>query len=194
MPSSNKAIRIVSVSCCTLCPRLDGPSGHVNERANRSGITAVTLLIHFCKGFCLFPCIYSLRFRLCSITAHLFSSDKIASRSYSCLPLDLLCRMLRSRSISLDCSSFYHQPLRGPTDTSLPRLILIFFKGVASCPDGSRLVPDGSDLDDRTIWTTEPYGSNLNGRFDTAISPSSSAVLCTTVPPSSEVYLSLSGS
>ena len=43
-PSSNQAIRIVSVSCCTLCPRLDGPSDHVNERAIRSGKTVATLL------------------------------------------------------------------------------------------------------------------------------------------------------
>ena len=55
----------------------------------------------------------------------------------------------------------------------------IFFKGVASCTDGSRLVR-----------TTVPCGSNLVGRFETAISSSSSAALSTTVPSSSEVYLS----
>ena len=50
--SSNQAIRIVSVSCCTLCPLLDGSSGHVNERAIQSGITVVTLSNYICKGPC----------------------------------------------------------------------------------------------------------------------------------------------
>ena len=56
----------------------------------------------------------------------------MASRSYSCLPKDLPYQVLRSRSISLDCSSFYLfvEPLRDPiagswlSDTSLPRLII----------------------------------------------------------------------
>ena len=51
-PSSNQAIRIVSVSCCTLCPNLDGPSVHVNERATQSGTTVVTLPNCTCKGPC----------------------------------------------------------------------------------------------------------------------------------------------
>ena len=52
--SSNPTIRIVSVSCCTLCPRLDGPSDLVNEREIRSGITVVTLLSYTCKELVLF--------------------------------------------------------------------------------------------------------------------------------------------
>ena len=128
-PSSYQAIRIVSVSCCTLCPRLDVPSDYVNERAIRSGTTVVTLLNYISKGLCRLPCVYRARFRLCSSTANLFSSIKFAARSYSCLPLDLLCQFLRSRSICSDCSSTYHfvEPLRDPTagtwlsDMSLPR-------------------------------------------------------------------------
>ena len=131
-PSSNQAIRTVSVSCCTLRPRLDGPSDHLNERSIRSGITVVTLLNHTCKEHCPLPCVYRLRFRLCSGTTNLFFSCKNASRSYSCLPLDLVCQVLRSRFISSDCSSFYHfiEPLVDPTagiwlsDTSLPRSIV----------------------------------------------------------------------
>ena len=96
-PSSNQAIRIVSVPCCTLCPRLHSPSGHVNERAIRSGITVVTLLIYTCKAPCPLPCVYRLRSRLCSGITDLFSSSKIASNSYSCLPPNLLCRVPRSR-------------------------------------------------------------------------------------------------
>ena len=130
--SSNQAIRIVSVSCCTLCPRLDGPSDHVNERAIRSSITVVTLLNFTFKGLCLLPCVYRQRFRLCSVATNLFSSDKIAARSYSYLPLNLLYQVLRFRSISSDCSSFYHfvEPLGDPiigiwlSDTSLPRSIV----------------------------------------------------------------------
>ena len=130
--SFNQAIRIVSVSCCTLCPRLDDPSDHMNERAIRSGITVVTLFNYTCKGPRPLPCVYRLRFRLCSDTTTLFSSGKIALSSYSCLPLNLLCQVLRSRSISSDCSSFYHfvEPLGDPTagiwlsDMSLPRSIV----------------------------------------------------------------------
>ena len=75
--SSNQAIRIVSVSCCTLCPRLDGPFGHVNERAIRSGISVVTLSSCTCKGPC--PPLYvnRLRFRLCSGTTNLFFSVEL---------------------------------------------------------------------------------------------------------------------
>ena len=105
---SNQAIRIVSGSCCTLCPGLDGPTDHVNEKTIRSGTTVVTLLNYISKGFCPLPCAYRLRFRLRSSLTNLFSSDKIASRFYSYLPLDLLCQVLRSRSISSECSSFYH--------------------------------------------------------------------------------------
>ena len=130
-PSSNQAIRIVSVPCCTLCPRLDGPFDHVNEREIRSGITLVTLLNYTCKGPCPLPCVYRLRFRTCSGTTDLFSSCKIASKSYSCFPLNLLCQVPRSRPIFSDCSSFcfFDEPLGGPTtgiwlsDTSLPRLV-----------------------------------------------------------------------
>ena len=99
-PSSNQAIRIISVSCCTLCPRLDGPSDHVNEKVIRSGITVVTLLNYTCKGPRPLPCVYRLRFRLCSETTNPFSSNRTASRSYSCLLLNLLCQVLHSRSIS----------------------------------------------------------------------------------------------
>ena len=130
--SSNQAIRIVSVSCFTLCPRLDGPSDHVNERAIRSGITVAILLNYTCKGPCSLPCVYRLRFRFCSGTTDLFFSCKIASKSYSCLPLNLLCQVPRSQSIFSDCSSFYHffEPLGDPTagiwlsDMSLPRSIV----------------------------------------------------------------------
>ena len=130
-PSSNQATRIVSVSCCTLCPRLDGPSGHVNERVIRSGITVVTLLKYTCKAPCLLPCVYRLRSLLCSGTIDFSSSCKIASKSFSCLPPNILCQVLHSRSISSDCSSFYHfvEPLGDPTagiwlsDTSLSRSI-----------------------------------------------------------------------
>ena len=59
----------------------------------------------------------------------------------------------------------------------------IFFKGVASRTYGSRLVR-----------TTVACASNLVGRFDTAINSSSSAALSNTVPSSSEVCRSLSGS
>ena len=131
-PSSNQAIRIVSVSCCTLCPRLDGPSDHVTEKAIRSGITVVTLLNGTCKGPCPIPCAYRLRFRLCSDTTNVFSSGRTASRSYSCFLLNLLCQVLHSRSISSDRSSFYHfvEPLGDLTagiwlaDTSLPCLFV----------------------------------------------------------------------
>ena len=116
-PSSNQAIRIVSVSCCTLCPCLDGPSGHVNERAIRSGITVVTLLNCIYKGPCPPLYVYRLRFRPCSGTTSRFSSVRIASRSCSCLLPSLPCQVLHSRSISSDCSSFYHfvEPLGDPT-------------------------------------------------------------------------------
>ena len=130
-PSSNQASRIISVSCCTLCPRLDGPSNHVNEKVIWSGITVVTLLNYYCKGPRPLPCVYRLRFRLCSGKTNPFSSIRTASRSYSCLLLNLPCQVLHSRSISSDCSSFYHffEPLGDPTagiwlsDTSFPRLI-----------------------------------------------------------------------
>ena len=131
-PSSNQAIRIVSVSCCTLFPRLEVPSGHVNERPIRSGITVVTLSNCTCKGPCPPLYVYRLRFRLCSGTTNLFFSGRTASRSYSCLVPNLLCQVLNSRSIFSDCSSFCHfvEPLGGPTagiwlsDTSLSRLIV----------------------------------------------------------------------
>ena len=203
-PSSSQAIRIVPVSCCTLCPLLDGPFGHVNERAIWSGIIVVTLLNCTCKAPCPPFYVYRLRFRLCSGTTNLFFSGRTALRSNSCLLPNLLRQLLHSRSIFSDCSSFCHlvEPLGGPTagiwlsDTSLSRLIVsgawaasinlthrIFFKGVASCTVGSRLVR-----------TTVPCGSYLVGSFETAISSISSAALSTTVPSSSEVYLSLSGS
>ena len=76
-PSSNQAIRTVSKSCCTLCPPLGGPSGHVNERAIRSGITVVTLLSYTCKAPCPLLFAYRLRSRLCSGTTDLFSSLKL---------------------------------------------------------------------------------------------------------------------
>ena len=116
-PSSNQAIRIVCVSCCTLCPRLDGPSGQLNERAIRSGITVVTLSNCTSKGPCPPPNVYRLRFRLCSRTTNLFFSGKTASRSYSCLLSNLFYQVLHSRSIFSDCSSFCHfiEPLGGPT-------------------------------------------------------------------------------
>ena len=130
-PFSNEAIRIVTVSCCILCPRLDGPSGHVNERAIRSGKTVVTLSNCTCNGPCPPLYVYRLRFRLCSGTTNIFFSCRTASRSYSCLLPNLLCQVLHSRSILLDCSSFCHfaEPIGGPTagiwlsDTSLSRLI-----------------------------------------------------------------------
>ena len=78
---SHQVIRTVSVSYCTLCPRLDGPSDHVNERAIRSDTIAVTLSNYICRGFYPLPCVYRPRSRLCSSTTNLFSSDKIASRS-----------------------------------------------------------------------------------------------------------------
>ena len=93
-PSSNQAIRIVSVSCCTLCPRLDGLSGHVNERAIRSGITVVTLSNCTCKGPCPPLYVYRLRFRLCSGTTNVFFSGRTASRSCSYLLPNLLCHVL----------------------------------------------------------------------------------------------------
>ena len=128
-PSSITAIRIVSVSCCTLCPRLDGPSDHVSERAIRSGTTVVTLLNCIYKGPCPPLYVYRLRFRPCSGTTSRFSSGRIASRSCSCLLPSLPCQVLHSRSISSDCSSSYHfvEPLGDPTaciwlsNRSLPR-------------------------------------------------------------------------
>ena len=78
-PSSSQAIRIVSVSCCTLCPRLGGPSDHVNGRAIRSGIIVITLLNSTCKGPCPLLYVYRLRFRLCSGTTNLFFSGRTAS-------------------------------------------------------------------------------------------------------------------
>ena len=70
-PFSNQAIRIVSVSCCTLCPLLDDPSDHVNERAIQSGTTVVTLSNCTCKGPCPPLFAYRLRFRLYSGTVDL---------------------------------------------------------------------------------------------------------------------------
>ena len=206
-PSSNQAILIVSVSCCTLFPRLDGPSDHANERAIRSGITVETQLNYTCKGPCPLPCVYRLRFRLCSGTTNIFSSCKIASRSYSCLLLNLLCQVPHSQSIFSDCSSFYHfvEPLGDPIagiwllDMSLPRSIVRLLPRsmriihqldtpylLQRCCFLHRWLQIGTD--DRTMC------SNLVGRFDTAITSSSSAALSITVPSSSEVYLSLSGS
>ena len=128
-PSSIPAIRIVSVSCYTLCPRLDGPSDHVSERAIRSGTTVVTLLNCIYRGPCppLFVC--RLRFRPCSGTTSRFASGRTASGFCSCLLPNLPCQVLHSRSISSDCSSFYHfiEPLGDPTacpwlsNTSSPR-------------------------------------------------------------------------
>ena len=128
-PSSIPAIRIVSVSCYTLCPRLDGPSDHVSERASRSGITVVTLLNCIYKGPCPPLFVYRLRSRPYSGTTSRFASGRIASRCCSCLLPSLPCQVLHSRSISSDCSSFYHfvEPLGDPTactwlsNTSLPR-------------------------------------------------------------------------
>ena len=116
-PSSNQAIQIASVSCCTLCPRLDSPSGHVNERSFRSGTTRVILSNCTCKGPCPPLYVYTLRFRLCSGTTNLFFLGRTASRSYSCLLPNLLCQVLHSQSIFSDCSSFCHfvEPLGGPT-------------------------------------------------------------------------------
>ena len=116
-PSSIPAIRIVSVSCYTLCPRLDDPSDHVNERAIRSGTTVVTLLNCIYKGPCPPPCAYRLRFRPCSGTTSCFASGRIASGFCSCLLPNLFCLVLHSRSISSDCSSFCHfvEPLGDPT-------------------------------------------------------------------------------
>ena len=130
-PSSNQAIRIVSVSCCTLCPRLDGPSDLVNEKALRSGTTVVTLSTCNCKGPCPPLYVYRPGFRLRSDTINLSFLDRTASRSYSCFLPNLFCQVLHSRSISTDCSSFYHfvEPIGDPTavtwlsDTSLPRSI-----------------------------------------------------------------------
>ena len=82
-PSSNHAIRILSVSCCTLCPRLDGPSDHVNERAIRSGITVVTLLNYTYKGPCPLPCVYRQRFRLCS-SKHLIQPLYMILQGWCC--------------------------------------------------------------------------------------------------------------
>ena len=107
-PSSIPAIRIISVSCCTLFPRLDGPSDHVNERSIRSSTTVVTLSNYIYKGPCPPPYAYKLRFRPCSGTTSLFSSGRIASRSCSCLLPSVPCQVPHSRSISSDCSSFYH--------------------------------------------------------------------------------------
>ena len=101
-PSSNQAIRIVSVYCCTLCPRLDGPSDQVNERAIRSGTTVVTLSNSICKGPCPPFYVYRPRFRLRSGTINLSFLDRTDSRSYSCLLPNLLCQVLHSRSISSD--------------------------------------------------------------------------------------------
>ena len=128
-PSSNQAIRIVLVSCCTLCPRLDVPSDHVNERAVLSGTTVVTLSNCIFKGPCPPLYVYRPRFRLCSGTINLSFSDRTVSKSYSCLLPNIFCQVLHSRSISSDFSSFYHfvEPLGDPTactwlsKTSLPR-------------------------------------------------------------------------
>ena len=130
-PSSSQAFRIVSVFCYTLCPLLDGPFGHVNERAIRSGIIVVTILNCTCKGPCPPLYVYRLRFRLCSGTTNLFFSGRTFSRSYSCLLPNLICQVLHSQSNFLDCSSSCHfvEPLGGPTvgiwhsDTSLSRSI-----------------------------------------------------------------------
>ena len=77
---SNQAIRIVSVSCCTFCLLLDGPSNHVNGRSIQSGTTVVTLSNCTCKRPCPPFSVYRLRFRLYSGTIDLFSSCKIASK------------------------------------------------------------------------------------------------------------------
>ena len=130
-PSSTPAIQIIFVSCCTLCPRLDGPSDHVNERAILSGTTVVTLSNCICKGSCPPLCVYRPRFQLCSDTINPSFSDRTVSRSYSCLLPNLLCPVFYSRSITSDCSSFYHfvEPIGCPTagiwlsDTSSPRSI-----------------------------------------------------------------------
>ena len=117
-PFSSPAIRIVSVSYYTLCPRPDGPSDHVNEKAIQSDTTAVIPSIYNCKAP--FPPPYACRprSRLCSFTTNPFFLGKIASRSYSCLPPDLLCQVRHSQSISLNCSSPCHfaEPLRDPRD------------------------------------------------------------------------------
>ena len=94
-----------------------------------------------------------------------FSVHKAFSHSFFCRGKVVLCHPAEWHTSSINLA--HH----------------IFFKGVASCTDGSRLVR-----------TTVPCGSNLVGRFETAISSSSSVALSTTVPSSSEVYLSLSGS
>ena len=70
--SSNQAIRTVSVSYYTLCPRLDGPSDLVNERAIRFDTTAVALSHYICKGFCPPPCVCRPRFLLYLTTTGLF--------------------------------------------------------------------------------------------------------------------------
>ena len=116
-PSSIPANRIVSVSYCILCPRLDGSSDHVNERAIRSGTTVVTLSNCIYRGPFPLLFVYRLQFRPCSDTTGLFSSGRIALRSYSCLLPSLPCLVLHSRSISSDCSSFYHfvEPIGDPT-------------------------------------------------------------------------------
>ena len=113
-----------------------------------------------------------------------------------------LLRFLRFLSISSKCSSSYHfaeavkdsrylvfkcvfitfncpLTISGAWASSIILTHNIYFKGAASCSKGSRLVR-----------TTVACGSNIVGSFDTAINSSSSA----TVPCSSDLYLSLSGS
>ena len=128
-PSSIPAIRIVSLSCCTPCPRPDDPSDHVSERAIRSDTTVVTLLNCIYKGPCPPLYVYRLQSHPCSGTTSLSSLGRIALRFYSCLLPSPLCQVRHSRSTSSDCSSFCHfvEPLGDATactwlsNTSLPR-------------------------------------------------------------------------
>ena len=162
-----------------------------------------------CKGFCLLLCAGRPQSRLCSSITNPFSLKKFTLGTYSYrLPNRHRLQAHHFLSISLDCLSSYRfvEPLKGFSiwlsgfskchhhiylSAGYLRSMGIvrhfnkpyLFKGVASCSKGSKLVR-----------TTVTCGSSLVGRFDTAINSYSSAALSTTVPSSSEVYRSLSGS
>ena len=147
--SSNQAIRIVSASCCTVCPRLDGPSDHMNERAGRSESTIVTLLNYICKGLCPLSCVYRLRLLQDHIAVFLQISFVRCSVLHPSLQIArhsiILLSLKRSDSRYLAFRHVFNTfncPLNisGAWASSINLTHHIFYKGVASCTDDSRLV------------------------------------------------------
>ena len=87
-------------------------------RAIQSGTTAVILSNYTCNGPCPPPYACRLQSRLRSSTIYPSFLFKIASRSYSYLPLDISCQVIHSRYIYSYClsSCLFADPLRDPTD------------------------------------------------------------------------------